>query len=389
MRLVLHNLFRSPLRTALTVVGVGVALFLFCLLEAVLFAMQAGVAMAGASRLVVQAKESIIFSLPMSYKSQIQQVDGVHRVAAGVWFGGLYETPLPGGQKREEFFAQFATEVESYLAMYPEIVIRPEQFKELLQDRMGCVIGDKIAERLNKKVGDRLPLRGTIWNKPDNTAWEFNVRAIYTSNSETFDRTMMLFHFKYLDEMRQLEKGRSGFYMVELSDPDRFAEVSRAIDRQFANSKDPSLTQSEKAFNMAFVSMMGNFELLLRSIGTAVVLTMLLVSANTMMMAARDRTREMGILKAIGFSDGHVFRLLISEAVAVSALGALLGIGGSYGLINGLQWNPKPDFFPIFRVPETSLAGAIAIALLTGLLSGLVPGMIGLRLKAVEALRSL
>lgn len=389
MKLIFLNLWRAPLRTGLTVLGASVALFLFCMLEAVLFAFTAGVAMAGASRLVVQAKESIVFLLPEAYHGQIAAVDGVKRVTSGMWFGGLYEEPLPGGQKREEFFAQFAVEMDDYLAMYPEIEVSREQLKDLNADRVGCLLGDKIAARINKKVGDRLPLRGTIWNKADNSAWEFTIRGIYTSHSETFDRTMMLFHYKYLDEMRQIGKGKNGFYIVELENPDRFAEVSTAIDQRFANSPDPTLTQSEKAFNMQFVSMMGNFQLLLRSIGMAVVLTMLLVAANTMMMSARDRTREMGILKAIGFTDGHVFRLLIGEALTVAMLGALVGIGGCYALVNLLRWNPKPDFFPIFLIPRPSALAAVGIAFVTGFLSGVVPAVVGMRLKAVEALRSI
>ncbi len=388
MRLVFLNLFRSPLRTGLTVVGAAIALFLFCLIESVLFAFHAGVAMAGASRLIVQHKESIIFLVPEAYRSLITQIDGVKGVAMGMWFGGLYEVPLPDGGKRDEFFAQFAVDFDAYLAMYPEILVPPDQLRELMNDRTGCLLGDKIAERLGKKVGDRLPLRGTIWPTPDSSPWEFTVRAIYTSNTETFDRTMMYFHYRYLDEEREFEKGMAGFYVVELTDPDRFTEVSAAIDDRFANSPYPSLTQSEKAFNMQFVSMMGNFELLLHSIGAVVVLTMLLVSANTMMMSARDRTREMAILKAIGFSDLRVFTLLIGEALAVAGLGVLIGVGGAYLLFDVLRWNPKPDFFPIFRLPESSVAMAAAIGMVTGFASGLVPALVGLRLKAVHALRS-
>ncbi len=389
MKLVWLNLLRSPLRTMLTVFGAAVALFLFCLLEAVLFGFEAGVAMAGASRMVVQHKESIIFLLPEAYYVPIGQVDGVKGIASGIWFGGLYDVPLPGGQKREEFFAQFAVDLEHYLPMYPEIEVPADQLRDMMNDRAGCILGDKTAARLGKKVGDRLPLRGTIWNTPDSSPWEFMIRAIYTSRSETFDRTMLFFHYKYLDETREFAKGMAGFYVVELKDPDRFAEVAATVDRRFANSPYPTLTMSEKAFNMQFVSMMGNLQLLLRSIGFAVVLTMLLVSANTMMMAARDRTREMGILKAIGFSDGRVFFLLIGEAIAVAFLGALLGVGGAWGAINVARWNPKPDFFPIFRIPEASVLAACGIALLTGFVSGIVPALLGMRMKAVEALRSL
>jgi len=389
MRLLLLNLLRKPLRTLLTVFGVGVALLLFCFLEIVLAAFQAGVNMADASRLVVQHKESIVFELPMSYRSLIAQIEGVTGVCSASWFGGLSQEPGPNGKKREEFFAQFATEIESYLQLYPEMDVPPEQLEDLRDDRMGCILGVKIAERLNKKVGDRLVLRSTIWTqKNGSTIWEFNVRALYTSDSPTFDQTMMLFPLKRCDEARQFGQGSVGLYILGIADPGRSVEISEAIDSRFANSPYETRTMTEKAFNLQFIGMMGNFQLLLRSIGSAVVLTMLLVSANTMMMSARERTREMGILKAIGFSDGHVFLLLIGEALAISLLGALAGVGLAWLLTNVLHFNPKPDFFPIFFLPNESILAAVGLAALTGFLSGIVPAVTGMRLKATEALRS-
>lgn len=389
MRLLVLNLLRKPIRTFLTVFGVGVALFLFCFLEIVLAAFNAGVNMADASRLVVQHKESIVFELPASYGSQIEQIDGVVGVASACWFGGLSQEPGPDGEKREEFFAQFSSDIERYLKLYPEIKIPPDQLRELQSDQMGCVLGVKIAERLNKKVGDRLVLRSTIWaQKNGSSLWEFNVRAIYTTDSPTFDQTMMVFHHKRFDEARQFGQGYSGLYLVGIANPNRSTEISSAIDSRFANSPYETRTMTEKAFNLQFVGMIGNFQLLLRSIGSAVVLTMLLVSANTMMMSARERTREMGILKAIGFTDGHVFLLLIGEALAISMLGAAAGVGLAWLLVNVLQFNPKPDFFPIFLLPGESMLAAAGLAAGTGFLSGIVPAIAGLRLKATEALRS-
>lgn len=389
MRLLLLNLLRKPLRTLLTIFGVGVALFLFCFLETVLTAFHAGVNMADASRLVVQHKESIVFELPMSYRSLIERTEGVTGVASASWFGGLSQEPAPDGKKREEFFAQFATEIERYLSLYPEIKVPPEQLPDLLNDRQGCLLGVKIAERLGKKVGDRLVLRSTIWAQQDgSTIWEFTVRALYTSDSPTFDQTMMLFPLQRFDEARQFGQGSVGVYILGIADAGRSAAIAAAIDARFANSPYETRTMTEKAFNLQFVGMLGNFQLLLRSIGSAVVLTMLLVSANTMMMSARERTREMGILKAIGFSDGHVFLLLIGEALALALLGAVAGVGLAWLLANVLHFNPKPDFFPVFYLPHESLLAAVGLAALTGLLSGLVPAVTGARLQATEALRS-
>jgi putative ABC transport system permease protein len=389
MRLLLLNLLRKPLRTLLTVFGVGVALFLFCFLETVLNAFNAGVNMSDASRLVVQHKESIIFELPESYRSLIEQTEGVKGVAAASWIGALSQEPGPDGKKREEFFAQFATDMGSYLALYPEIKVPPEQLRDVMSDRMGCVLGAKIAERLRKKVGDRLVLRSTIWaQKNGSSIWEFNVCAIYTSDSPTFDQTMMFFHHKRFDEARQFGRGSVGLYVLGITDPGRSVEISSKIDNRFANSPYETRTMTEKAFNLQFVGMMGNFQLLLRSIGSAIVLTMLLISANTMMMSARERTREMGILKAIGFSDSHVFLLLIGEALAISLLGALAGVGLAWLLANVAGLNPKPDFFPIFYLPGRTVLAAAGLAAVTGIASGIVPAFVGMRLKATEALRS-
>jgi putative ABC transport system permease protein len=388
MYLLFKNLFRKPLRSLLTVLGVGVALFLFCFLEAVLDAFNAGINMSNAARIVVQHKESLAFMLPFSYRSVVAQQPGVQRVVPMVWFGALSQEQQPGGEVREEFFAQFATEPDHYASIYPELIVPPEALRDLMTDQRGCLLGDKIAERLNKKVGDRLRLRSTFWTKPGGDPfWEFNIRAIYSSNNPAFDRTMMLFHLKYFDEGREFEKGTTSIFMVGIDDPNRYQIIADVIDKRFANSPYETRTVTEKAFNMQFLSMMGNLKLLIRSIGLAVVLTMLLVSANTMMMSARERTREMGILKALGFTNLHVFNLLVGEALAISLLGGVSGCGLALILTNLLEWNPKPDFFPVFAVPHAALLDALSIMLCTGLLSGLVPALQGWRLKTTEALR--
>lgn len=392
MRLLLLNLLRKPLRTFLTVFGMAVALFLFCFIESVIEAFNAGVNMASASRLVVSHRESLGFLLPVSYRPMIQQVEGVAHTAVAVWFGGLAQEQLSNGEKREEFFPQFGEDLENSLPLYPELTIPADQVEALLADRRGCVLGDKIAERLHKNIGDKLTLRSTLWsndfNNADPSLWDFTVRAIYTTDSPSFDHTMMMFHWKYLDEGRTFGKGTAGIFIVGMSDPTRYAEICQAIDTRFTNSPYETRAQTEKAFNMQFVSMMGNFKLLFRSIGSAVALTMLLVSANTMMMSARERTREMGILKSIGFTDMHVFLLLVGEALVIAAIGAVIGAGGAYVAFNYLHINPKADFFPVFYLPVSSFGTALLIAAATGLISGIVPAIGGMRLKATEALRS-
>jgi putative ABC transport system permease protein len=388
MRLLWSNLWRAPARTGLTILGTAIALALFCLLAALQAAFGAGVEMASAARLVVQHKESLAFLLPEAYRAQIAQIDGVRDLAVGTWFGGLYEEPLPGGEKQRAFFPNFAVDLEAYLRLYPEMRVPPEQVAALLRDRAGCLLGCATAKRLGKKVGDRLSLSAAIWPTRDNSPWPFTLRAIYTPATETFDPTLMFFHHRYFDETRSIAKGLASFYMVGLTAAERHAEVAAAIDRRFANSPYPTRTMSEKAFNLQFISLIGNLKLLFRFIGSVVIFTMLLVSANTMMMSGRERTREMAVLKALGFSDARVFGLLVGEAVVISLLAYFLGAGSMYALINLAKWNPKPDFFPIFQIPGLALLSAFGIAVLTGVVSGLIPGLAALRLRPAEALRS-
>jgi putative ABC transport system permease protein len=389
VRLIWLNLWRSPARTGLTIAGTAIALALFCLLEALQAAFSAGVQMASVSRLVVQHKESIAFLLPEAYREQLAQIDGVRSVAAGTWFGGLYEEPRPDGGQRQTFFPNFAVDIPAYLRLYPEIWVPTEQIEALLRDPAGCLLGPATAQRLGKGLGDRLALRGLIWPKRDNNPWEFTIRAIYTPTSDTFDPSLMLFHHRYLDETRSIAKGRVNFYILGLHLPENQAQVVAAVDRHFANSPAPTSTMNEKAFNLRFLSMVGDLQLLFGFVGTVVIFTMVLISANTMMMSGRERTREMAVLKALGFSDGYVVRLLLGEALTIGLLAFLIGAGGAFLAINGMHWNPKPDFFPVFRVPHPAVFSAFAIATATGLVSSLVPGLAALRLKPAEALRSL
>ncbi|MCY3021126.1 MAG: FtsX-like permease family protein, partial [Planctomycetota bacterium] len=248
--------------------------------------------------------------------------------------------------------------------------------------------GDKLAERIHKQLGDKLVLRGVLWARADGRPWEFTIRAIYTSDSATFDRTAMLFHHKYLNEGRTVGKDTAGLFLVSIADPNRSTEIAAAIDARFENSPFETRTMTEKAMNLQFVSMLGNLQLLFRSVGSAVVLTMLLISANTMIMNARERTREIGILKAIGFSDGRIFLLLTGEALVISGLGVVLGAGSAFLMFNVVHYNPVPSMFPIFWLPTESFFAAFGIAAVIGFVSGLVPAVSGMRLKATEALRS-
>jgi putative ABC transport system permease protein len=376
-RYVLANLGRNKLRTALTVGGVAIALFLFCFLEAVLAAFRSGVEMSDSSRLVVRNAVSLVQPLPIAYRERILKVPGVKDIAFANWFGANYEAD------KSLFFAQFACDAENYLRLYPEYDLPPDEKKAFLAERKACILGKDIAEKLHKKVGDTLVLTGTIYYG----TWEFIVRGIYKGTKAVADQSTMLFHYEYLDESRsENEKGEVGIYLLQLEDPTQASVVSARVDEVYKNSAYATLTETERAFNLEFVSMMGNVSFLLRSIGAAVVFTILMVAANTMMMAARERTAEVGILKTLGFPDRSIFLVMTVEAVAIAVLGGLLGCLGAKLLFEGVRFNPG-GMFPVFYVPWAAVVVGLVIALVTGIVSGLMPGVSAARMPVALSLR--
>ena len=385
MKLVWLNLFRNKISALLTIIGIIIAIFAFCCLETILWAFGAGVELSDASRLVVRHKESLVFELPLHYANKVRGIKGINEVTYGNWFGGVYEPD------EKLFFAQFAVEFEKYLKLYPEFEIDPEQKKALLADKQSCVIGEDLAKRLGKKVGDTLSLRGGIYhaNNQENV-WKFNVRAIYGSEKKAWDKNMMLFHWDFFNEGRRVEDSKDlvGYLVLQIEDPGQMARISKSIDKLFENSDNRTLTMTEKAFNLEFISMMGNISLLIRIFGTVVVFTILLITINTNMMNARERVGEVGLLKALGFPSSYIFRLYLFESMLLSFIGGGLGIFFSYFLINVLELNPKADFFTIFYLPTKTIGFAVILTGVTGFLSGITPALISSRMGACEALRS-
>lgn len=367
--------------------GIAIAIFLFCILETILWAFTAGVDASDASRLVVRHKESLVFPLPLNYVNKVQSVQGVTGVSYGNWFGGFYE-PL-----KDFFFAQFAIDMPSYLALYPEIEIPEDQRNAVLKDRQGCILGSRLAERLNLKVGDKVVLKGGIYfNKDDSNNWEFYVRAIYHSQRSNVDKTMMFFHWEYLNEgwrAAESQKNLVGYLVLRIEDPAKAAEISTFVDKKFDMESERTFTMTEKAFNLEFVSMMGNLSLLIRIFGTVVVFTILLISINTNMMNARERIGEVGLLKSLGFPPRYIFNLYLGESLLICLIGGGFGLLLAVFLINVQGFNPKPDFFSLFSVQPFTVGFGIALSLFTGLVSGITPAMISSRMSASEALRSI
>lgn len=372
--LVLANLGRHKRRTALTVASVALALFLFASLRTVVTTIAATAQFGGARRLVTTNATGIVFPLPLAYANRLAAVRGVEAVSWANWFGGRY-----GDGKR--FFANFAVDAESYLAMYPEIQLPPDQRAAWLQDRSSAIIGKRLLDVFGWRLGQNVTLQGTIF--PGD--WTFTIRGVYTPSDAVLNDDMLLFHHALLDE-RIGRAGITGWYVLQIDHPDHAATIARAIDDLFRNSSDPTKTGTEQAFNASFATMWGNVSLLMGTIGMAVVFAILLVTANAMMMSARERTGEVAVLKTIGFPDRTVFGLVMLEAGVITLTGAVIGLGGAKLLYQGTNFNAG-GFLPGFDVTRGTLLLGFGVALLLMLASGLVPALRAARVPVIQALR--
>jgi putative ABC transport system permease protein len=371
------NLRRRLRRTILTVLGLGVALFLFTTLQTVLRTLQTLGDVGSESRLVVSSKLGIVFPLPMAYESRIAGVEGVQTVSHASWFGGVYQDP-------QSFFASFAVEPESYFSLYPEIVMSDADREAFLADRTGALVGVRLMERFGWQVGQRVVLQGTIYPGDH----PFTIRGVYEAGRRGFDESSFLFHHRYLEEISraQGQEGMTGWYVLGVSNPDDAPRVASTIDAFYENSSAPTRSQTEKAFNLSFVGLYGNIGFFLNAIGLAVVFAILLVAANTMAMSARERFGEIAVLKTLGFTDGGVARLVVAEAATIALLGLAVGLGGAMLVFNVLEFDAG-GFMPGLAVRPRTAAVAATIALIIAVASGLAPAWQSARLRVVDALR--
>jgi putative ABC transport system permease protein len=372
--LIIANLFRKKLRTTLTIGSFAVSLFLFGLLVVVRGAFSQGIDVAGADRLDVINKVSIIQPLPYSYRDQILRIPGVKAITFDEWFGGVY-------QDERNFFPQFAIDPENQRIVYPEFAIPEDQWKAFLEDRQGAIAGAGIAKKFGWKVGDRIPIKGAIY--PGN--WEFNIRGIYTGTRDNDDLTQFWFQYKYLDERRQYGKGLIGWYVVKLNGPDDATRVAKTIDQTFANSPYETKTETEKALAADFAKQFGNIEFLIVSIGAVVFFTLLLVTGNTMAIVVRERICELAVFKAVGFSDRFVMFFVLGESLLIAAIGGVLGLG--LCKLFTLGGDPTHGFLPFFYLPNPGILLGIVIAFAVGILAGILPATTAMRLRVVDALR--
>ena len=372
--LVIANLGRHKKRTVLTIASVALALFLFASLQTVVTTMQAASRFGSARRLVTTNSTGIVFTLPLAYANRLQAQAGVEAVTWANWFGGRY-----GDGKH--FFATFATEPKSYLEMYPEMVMPEEQKQAFIRERTAALVGKHLMQTMGWKLGQNVTIQGTIF--PGD--WTFTIRAVYTPTDPAIGEDVLMFHHDYLEE-RLNRPGIAGWYILKIDDPNRAPLIGKTIDEQFKNSSFPTKTGTEQAFNASFATMWGNVSLLMGTIGLAVVFAILLVTANAMMMSARERTREVAVLKTIGFPDGTLFGVVMLEAGVIAVAGAVIGLGGAKVLYKTTHFNGG-GFLPGFDVTTSTLLLGSAVTIVLIMASGIVPAMRAARLPVIQALR--
>lgn len=380
-KLIVRNALRHKLRTGLTVLGLVVAFLSFGLLQTIVDAWYAGAEGAAPNRLITRNAVSLVVPLPMHYREKIRGVEGVKTVAGANWFAGVYKEP-------KYFFPQFAVEPAPYFAMFPEYRIPEEDFRAFLRDRKGAVVGRKLAQTHGFKVGDVVPLRGTIF--PGN--WEFVVRAIYDAGEAKTDTSQFFFHWQYLNEaMRARASQRAnqfGIFVVEVTDVDRAAAVSEAIDKQFRNSIAETLTETEQAFQIGFVKQTEAIVIAIRMVSFVVIFIILAVMANTMAMTARERMREYATLKVLGFGPAYVAALIFGESLAIAAIGCSIGIALTFPVGDWFA-GQMGTLFPVFEVSRDTIALQAVCALAVGLIAAAIPAARAARVRIVEGLRAI
>jgi len=378
-RLLLKNAFRHKLRTGLTVLGLVVAICAFGLLRTIVDAWYAGVEGSSSTRLIVRSNISLTFPLPLNYAQRLRAVEGVRQISWSNWFGGVYVT-------ERNFFPQFAVDAATYLPLYPEYKIPDAERLAFLRDRQGVLVGRKLADKFGWKVGDQIPLRGTFYPG----TWTFTLRGIWDGADAKTDESQMLMHWAYINEsVRQRSPGRGnavGVYIVGIDEPANAAAVGQRIDRQFANSLAETMTETEAAFQLSFVSMSEAILVAVQAVSLIIVVIIMAVMANTMTMTARERLAEYATLKALGFPPGFVVRLLLGESLLIAAIGGVAGLLLTWPLAAAFR-SAAGTLFPIFQVSTLTMALQLVAALIVGLVAAAWPAWRMGRIDIVNGLR--
>ncbi|KAB0579722.1 FtsX-like permease family protein [Ideonella dechloratans] len=379
LKLLLRNAFRHRLRTGLTILGLVVAITAFGLLRTLINAWYAGVEASSSTRLVTRSAISLTFALPLSYAPRIKAVDGVTAVSWANWFGGIY-------QSEKNFFPQFAVEPASYLKLYPEYVLKPEEKEAFIRDRQGAVVGRKLAAQYGWKIGDQIPLRGTIYPG----TWTFTLRGIWTGAEARTDENQMLVHYELVNEsIKQRFPGRgdsTGAFIVGIDQPANAALISQHIDAEFRNSLAETLTETEAAFQLSFVSMSDAILAAIQAVSFIIIVIIMAVMANTMTMTARERLSEYATLKALGFPPRFVVALLFGESLLIAVIGGALGLLATFPAVAGIA-HALGSFLPAFHITPLTMGLQIGAALLVGTVAAAWPAWRMSHIDIVSGLR--
>jgi len=379
--IVWRNLMRRKVRTIFTLLSIFVAFLLFGYLMAVRSAFNMGIDLAGADRMMVLNKISIIMPLPYSYGERLKTLDGVKQVTYANWFGGYY-------QETKNQFPNMAVDAATWMAMYPEFSLPEDQQKAWMADREGAIVGSVTAKRFGWKIGDRVPLQATIFSRPDRRAWEFNIRGIYDSPVKGTDKTQLFFHWEFLNEVIKDTRfgNQVGWYVIKVNDPEQSTALAKKIDTMFANSQTETKTDSEKSFIAGWAKQIGNISLITQFIAAAALFMMLLVTANAMAQSIRERTSELAVLKTLGFGDGKILGLVLLESCVLAVVGGVAGLGLAWVLVTVIG-DPTGSFLPQFLLPPRDLVIGMIMVVALGFLTGAVPALQASRLRIVDALR--
>ncbi len=380
LRLASRNMWRNRLRSLLTIAGIAVAIISFGLLRTVVDSWYAGAELAASGRLITRNAASLAFPLPLSYGERIRRVQGVDQVTWANWFGGIYID-------EKHFFPQFAVDADSYFKVYPEYVLDDPQRIAFEKDRRGVVVGSKTANKYGWKVGDQVPLRGTIYPG----VWSFTIRGIYHGRDDKVDTSQFLMHWDYVNEnvkaILPSLADKVGIFVVNIKNPSNAALMSQAIDSVFRNSLAETRTETQKSFQLGFISMVDTILLAIQTVAYVVILIIMAVMANTMAMAARERTREYATLRALGFNQAFVYSLIVGESLSMAVVGGGLGVLLTFPLAKGF-FSVTRDMFVVFEVTSTTIILQIAASLLIGLMAALAPTINSTKIKIVDGLRA-
>ncbi|MDP3856701.1 MAG: ABC transporter permease [Stagnimonas sp.] len=380
VRLARKNMWRHRLRTLLTIAGIAVAIVSFGLLRTVVDSWYAGAELSSSGRLITRSEASLSFSLPVTHGERIRRLPGVEGVTWANWFGGIYID-------EKHFFPQFAVDAASYFKLYPEFRLPPEQLAAFLRDRRGAIVGRKTAAKNGWKIGDQVPLKGTIYPG----SWSFTIRGIYTGADDKVDESQFLLHWSYINEAIKAVlpsmADRVGVFVVNIQQPGQAAAMSAGIDSLFRNSLAETRTETQKAFQLGFIAMVDTILVAIQTVAYVVILIIMAVMANTMAMAARERMREYATLKALGFSDRFVAALILGESLSIALAGGLLGIALSFPLAEGF-FRATRDLFLVFEITPSTIAQQLISALLIGAVAALAPAWNSRRIAIVDGLRA-